>query len=405
MGGRVEVPVQAAPGCSWTAATNAPWLTIAGSPSGTGSGAVALQVAAGPGPTRMGTVTVAGIVVTIVQGSGCTFATGVSTLNVTAAGGRAEVPVLAPPDCAWAAAVDVPWIALAAGQTGTGGGTIVLEIGASAGASRTGTVAVGGVTVTIVQGSNCTYAPGVPSISATAAGGVFDVPLTAPAGCAWTAVSQASWIDVTSGGSGSGTGVVRLSVRSSDGPARSGSVTVAGTNLPVTQASGCRFDVSPLTYDALAGGSTSSTSVQAGAGCAWTAASGVPWINLSLTSGSGAAPVGFSIAANDGPQRSGTFTVAGQTISVRQPSRCTWTLAPPAVDYDGNGGRASVLVIVVGGCTWTTESTVSWITLETGAAGTGDGLVQFIVDPNPGGSRSGVVRIAGIDLVVRQTPR
>lgn len=404
-GGRAEVPVVAPAGCAWTATSDAPWIIILSGQSGSGAGTVVFQFQAIAGPPRTGTLTIAGQRVTVQQGSGCTYATGVTRVSVSAAGGRAEVPVVAPGGCEWAAATSAPWIAIVEGQAGSGNGTVVLQVEAVAGPARTGALTVAGVSVTIEQGSGCTYSTGVTALSATAAGGRFDIPVAAPQGCTWTAVSQIPWIEVASGSSGNGPATVSVSVAATDGPARSGTVIVAGVNVTVSQASGCRFTVEPTSYAAPGLGGSSSVTVQAGAGCQWTAATDTPWVSLSQSSGAGPAQVGFVVAANNGPQRSGTFTVAGHTVSVSQASPCTWRLVPGSESFDANGGRANVLVIVVGGCAWTAASTVDWMTMEAGHSGVGDGLVQFIVAPNLGPPRSGIVRIAGIDFTVQQAAR
>jgi hypothetical protein len=73
--------------------------------------------------------------------------------------------------------------------------------------------------------------------------------------------------------------------------------------------------------------------------------------------------------------------------------------------YDSRGGNGAVLVIVTGGCTWTAASTVDWITMTSGTSGSGDGVVQFTVAPNPGQSRTGIVAIAGQSYTVTQSGR
>ncbi len=53
---------------SWTAVSNAPWLTITGSDAGTGSGTVNYAVSAFSGPgERTGTITINGVIFTVVQ--------------------------------------------------------------------------------------------------------------------------------------------------------------------------------------------------------------------------------------------------------------------------------------------------------------------------------------------------
>jgi len=44
----------------------------------------------------------------------------------------------------------------------------------------------------------------------------------------------------------------------------------------------------------------------------------VPWITLATASGSGAANLGYTVAANTGAARTGTLTVAGTTVTVTQ---------------------------------------------------------------------------------------
>ena len=72
------------------------------------------------------------------------------------------------------------------------------------------------------------------------------------------------------------------------------------------------------------------------------------------------------------------------------------------INADGGLGTTTV---IVDGCAWSAVSTVGWVTIEAGQSGTGGGLVQFAVSPNPGGARVGVVRIGGTDLIVRQASR
>jgi BACON domain-containing protein len=86
---------------------------------------------------------------------------------------------------------------------------------------------------------NCTYSISPTRATFGAGGGPASVTVTAPQGCAWTAVSNASWITVTSpaGGSGSGNGTVNYSVAVYTGKPknRNGSMTIAGINFQVKQ--------------------------------------------------------------------------------------------------------------------------------------------------------------------------
>ncbi|HWN97660.1 MAG TPA: immunoglobulin domain-containing protein, partial [Blastocatellia bacterium] len=69
------------------------------------------------------------------------------------------------------------------------------------------------------------------------AGGTNTLTVLVGGSCAWTAVSNAGWITITSGGTGSGTGPVNYRVLADTGAARTGTMTIAGLTFTVTQAS------------------------------------------------------------------------------------------------------------------------------------------------------------------------
>jgi len=74
---------------------------------------------------------------------------------------------------------------------------------------------------------------GAASVAAAAGSGAITV--TAAAGAAWTAVSDASWITITSGASGTGNGAVTFSIAANTGAARSGIIIIGGTEFTVYQ--------------------------------------------------------------------------------------------------------------------------------------------------------------------------
>ncbi len=86
-------------------------------------------------------------------------------------------------------------------------------------------------------GGTCSYSISPTSASFAAAGGTGSVSVTATAGCAWTAVSNATFITITSGSSGTGNGTVGFSVAANAGStSRTGTMTIAGQTFTVTQA-------------------------------------------------------------------------------------------------------------------------------------------------------------------------
>src|SRR5262249_32938474 len=104
------------------------------------------------------------------------------------------------------------------------------------------------------------------------------------------------------------------------------------------------------------------------------------------------------------PSRTGTLTVAGQTFTVTQANGCTYSINPTLIDnFNKNGGTTSAIAVTTGaGCTWTATPVDSWITIATGASGTGSGSVTLNVGSNSGNARSGTVTIAGVTFTLNQ---
>jgi uncharacterized protein (TIGR03437 family) len=202
------------------------------------------------------------------------------------------------------------------------------------------------------------YAISPTSQSFTAAGGTGSVTVTAPAGCAWRATSNNSWITVTSGSTGSGGGTVSYSVAANNSPiALNGTVAIAGQTLTISQAgNGCSYSISPTGQSFAATGGAGSITVSAPAGCAWTAASNNSWITVTAgSSGSGGGTVNYSVAANSSstPQ-TGTITIAGQRFIIteaagRPDSNSITPIAGAAWILSGTGGPATQFPLTVGG--------------------------------------------------------
>ena len=88
---------------------------------------------------------------------------------------------------------------------------------------RRGAVVVNGLRVEIGQAAAaCAFSLDRSQQSVPATGGRIDVSVSAQAGCAWTARSDAPWISITSGAAGQGPGSVSLSVAAN--PDRAGAI-------------------------------------------------------------------------------------------------------------------------------------------------------------------------------------
>ena len=93
----------------------------------------------------------------------------------------------------------------------------------------------------------CTFvvAPSTVPMAASAGSSTFGV--TTAAGCGWQATSNASWVTLTSGASGSGNGTVTFTVAANAGASRTGTITTADQTTTITQAAGSVADTTPPT--------------------------------------------------------------------------------------------------------------------------------------------------------------
>lgn len=77
-------------------------------------------------------------------------------------------------------------------------------------------------------------------------------------------------------------------------------------------------------------------------------------------------------------------------------SSCSYSLSPSSQSLSQPAGSGSVTVTTQSGCAWTAASNSGWITVTSGASGTGNGTVNYSVTQNTvAKSRTGTLTIAG----------
>jgi hypothetical protein len=214
---------------------------------------------------------------------------------------------------------------LAASTPNDGSEIVTVPVGINTSAARIKVEAVGniffdisGVNFTLTPGS-CSFLINPTSQNFAASGGNGSVSVTAAAGCAWTVISNAGWITITGGASGSGDGAVNYTVAANTtGAQRTGTITIAGQIFTVTQdGNNCpAITVNPTSLpDGTVGASYSQTV---------TASGGTP--AYSFTVSAGALPGGLTLSSNGAlagtPNTAGTFNF---TIKATDATGCTGT--------------------------------------------------------------------------------
>jgi hypothetical protein len=85
------------------------------------------------------------------------------------------------------------------------------------------------------------------------------------------------------------------------------------------------------------------------------------------------------------------------------PSACTYAISPASQSIGAGGGTANTNVSAGSACSWTTSNTSSWISITSGASGTGNGTVTYSAAANTGtASRTAGLTVAGQILTVTQ---
>jgi len=205
--------------------------------------------------------------------------------------------------------------------------------------------------------------------------------------------------NLTPGGAAVDPGIDEIAVYAFNGPATtcSGTCTLGSTAQPV----------------AASGGPVSVTVTVTPASTTWTAAPVDSWIQLTTPSsntGSGAAT--FTVAANTSGPRTGSISIAGQTYTVYQSGTatgtttgCSYLIQSSTTQTAPAGGTSSgfIQIVTAQGCAWTASTAASWITINSGATGAGNGAVSYSAAANTSTStRSAGILIAGQYVAVVQ---
>jgi hypothetical protein len=341
-GGSEAVSVSTASQCSWTARTEASWLSITSGAAGTGPGTVTIAAASNPATSeRNGTIAIAEQPVAVRQDglAACTYQISPAAASFEKEGGDGSFTVNAPEHCQWTVASQASWLTITSGGAGAGNGSVAYRADRNTAlADRSGIITVADLTFSVTQAGDvesCQYSVAPVTFTPCMTSGDLSSTITTEPGCPWTASPGAPWITVIQGETDSGAGVVSFRVSDNWEAPREGVVMVRwpaptlGQNLRISQA-GCHYAV---TRDAFsfgpAGGTDSfdvlqqSDPIACGGplqnACMWTAESDAAWITI--TTGlprTGDHPLSFTVAANDGLARSGTIKVRDRTVRISQ---------------------------------------------------------------------------------------
>jgi hypothetical protein len=320
----------------------------------------------------------------------CPLTVSAQPTSLPAEGGRGALTVTTNRECDWEARTDANWIRFEAPPSGQGPATVNYQVASNpAIGMRRWAVAVNGARVDFSQ-------PGIPCVITLAeggrvfdaAGGVADIPVTAPPGCPWSAISGVVWVSVAAGTTGSGPGRVTVRVDpNATFERRHTTVTIGGEPYRVDQQAGASPSPTPPGPGPTPEPPRPSPSPQPPGPAPDPAPPPNP------------PPQPPSPPPDPAPGPPGPPPPApGPT--------CSFAVVPSDVSADAGGGHVDLEVSTEGTCAWAATSHLDWVRVTGRSSGTGSERVRLTIEKNDASSRrSGTVQIAGQTIGVRQAGR
>jgi Putative binding domain, N-terminal len=264
--GSIPITVTAGTGCTWTATSSAAFITFT-TGSGTGNGTAAFTVAVNTGAERTSALTVAGTSITITQRAAVVTppATLAAPTPRSPSGGQdVELrPTLVVNNAATTGNVGTVTYRFEVSSDSTfpnDPAKTITQDGVAQGSGTTGwpvprdltqgvvyfwraratngtiTTAFSAVESFKAGGGLCSIVLSPTSVSVGAGGGSSTITITTSSVCNWVSISNDAFIALTSPSSGSGNGSLTFSVLANTGAARTGTITISGQTITVSQA-------------------------------------------------------------------------------------------------------------------------------------------------------------------------
>jgi hypothetical protein len=138
--------------------------------------------------------------------------------------------------------------------------------------------------------------------------------------------------------------------------------------------------------------------------CTWSIEVDGNWLTVEPSSGQGEAILSVTAAENpQGRSRVASLAFNDQQVAItQQAAPCHFAVAPTTIAMRAEGGRESVQLTTLEGCSWSTRTSHPWVRVVSGSGGDSSRVLELTVDSNPGDDRSGEVRVADIPVTISQ---
>jgi uncharacterized protein DUF5666/all-beta uncharacterized protein len=127
---------------------------------------------------------------------------------------------------------------------------------------------------------------------------------------------------------------------------------------------------------------------------------------MTNASGQGDGSIPYTVAANPMPAtRAADITVSDATLQLNQAAApCRYTLSPAAGTIDAAGGVLTAQLTTLTGCSWTTGSDSSWVSVSvtSGGSGAANSTIAMNVAANSGAARSARMTAGDATFIISQ---
>ncbi|MEZ5471715.1 MAG: Calx-beta domain-containing protein [Marinicella sp.] len=234
--------------CAWEVFSDVEWLTITSplSPAA-GDGVVEFEVTPNVNGNNVETLLRSTALDTPfgpnnpinISQAGCQFDLSIDEVTISdLANASVATTVLAPGEepsaCPWTAQSQVSWILVTAGNSGQGGGGVVMNVLENPSVTqRVGTVKIGDEIFTVTQdGQPCIYDIVTDQLNVCPGGTLDQLGILATAGCSWNLTTDQSWVQIDSNLKGVGDEISELSVAANDSESnRSATLTLNSADM------------------------------------------------------------------------------------------------------------------------------------------------------------------------------
>src|SRR3954467_12654613 len=167
----------------------------------------------------------------------CQVSASSSPSAFAAGGGQGSLAITTARDCTWSISTAAGWLTIGGERSGQGEASIPYAVAPNPVPSpRSATLVVGAQSLAVNQAAGpCQFSLSRGSDTIVAAGGRLSVAVTTLTGCAWNATSDAAWISISSGQSGTTSGTVVVTVAANTAVVRVGHVNIGGQTYTINQ--------------------------------------------------------------------------------------------------------------------------------------------------------------------------